>query len=38
MDNINGNTYPTTAFVYIEDDKLRLAVNTDRPQGVTCIK
>ena len=35
---INGNTYPMTAFSYIEDSLLRLSVNTDRPQGVISLK
>lgn len=37
-DNINGNSYPMTAFTYIEDILLRLSVNTDRPQGVISLK
>lgn len=37
-DNINGNSYPMTAFSYIEDILLRLTVNTDRPQGVISLK
>lgn len=37
FDNINGNSYPMTAFAYIEDvndPQNKLSVNTDRPQGV----
>lgn len=37
-DSINGNSYPMTAFSYIEDSLLRLTVNTDRPQGVIGLK
>lgn len=33
-DDINGNTYSMTAFAYIKDDKSKLSINTDRPQGV----
>lgn len=34
-DDIDGNTYPITAFAYIEDSTDKVSVNTDRPQG--CI-
>lgn len=34
-DDIDGNTYPITAFAYIEDTNDKVSVNTDRPQG--CI-
>jgi hypothetical protein len=34
-DDIDGNTYPLTAFAYIEDQFDKVSINTDRPQG--CI-
>lgn len=33
-DLINGNTYPITAFAFIQDSKTKLTLHTDRPQGV----
>ena len=33
-DDIDGNTYPMTAFAYIKDNNKKLSINTDRPQGV----
>lgn len=40
FDNINGNSYPMTAFAYIEDSQgnNKLSVNTDRAQGVIAFK
>lgn len=37
-DDLDGNTYPCTAFVYLEDGKDKVSVNVDRPQGVTAPK
>jgi hypothetical protein len=34
FDDIDGNSYPMTAFCYIEDAKDKVSINTDRPQGV----
>lgn len=33
-DDVDGNTYPMTAFAYIKDSQRKLSINTDRPQGV----
>jgi hypothetical protein len=38
MDDVNGNTYPATAFVYIQDSHDKVSVNLDRPQGVIVYK
>lgn len=35
FDDIDGNTYPITAFAYIEDHSDKVSINTDRAQG--CI-
>ena len=37
-DDLDGNTYPATAFVYIEDAVDKVSVNLDRPQGVVAYK
>ena len=37
-DDIDGNSYPINAFVYIQDDNDKVSVNTDRPQGVIVYK
>lgn len=37
-DNIDGNSYPMTAFAYIQDTTDKVSVNTDRPQGVISYK
>jgi len=39
-DDVDGNSYPMTAFVYLEDEltQNKLSVNTDRPQGVIAFK
>jgi hypothetical protein len=34
FDDIDGNTYPATAFAYIEDESDKISINLDRPQGV----
>ena len=34
FDDINGNTYPMTAFAYIQDERTKLTIHSDRPQGV----
>jgi hypothetical protein len=33
FDDINGNSYPMTAFAYIKDDQDKVSINNDRPQG-----
>lgn len=38
LDDINGNSYPVTAFIYIEDAVEKVSVNTDRPQGGIVYK
>ena len=37
-DDIDGNSYPMTAFSYIKDEGSgdKLSINTDRPQGVVA--
>ena len=37
-DDLDGNTYPSTAFVYIEDKDDKVSINVDRPQGVVAYK
>ena len=37
-DDIDGNSYPMTAFCYIKSNADKLSVNTDRPQGVIVYK
>lgn len=37
-DNVDGNSYPMTAFCYIEDSNDKVSINTDRPQGVIAYK
>lgn len=38
LDDLNGNTYPATAFAYIQDKDDKVSVNLDRPQGVTAYR
>lgn len=33
-DDIDGNSYPINAFVYIQDGNDKVSVNVDRPEGV----
>ena len=33
-DDIDGNSYPDNAFVYINDETSKVSVNVDRPEGV----
>ena len=33
-DDVDGNSYPMTAFAFIKDGNTKLSINTDRPQGV----
>lgn len=33
-DDIDGNSYPVNAFVYIQDANDKVSVNVDRPEGV----
>jgi hypothetical protein len=37
-DDLNGNSYPATAFAYIKDANDKVSVNLDRPQGVTSYR
>ena len=37
-DNVDGNSYPMTAFCYIQDSSDKVSVNTDRAQGVIAYK
>lgn len=37
-DDIDGNSYPMSAFVYLQRGKQKVSVNTDRPQGVIAYK
>ena len=37
-DDIDGNSYPMTAFAYIKDSNYKMTINTDRPQGVISTK
>lgn len=39
FDDIDGNSYPMTAFAFIKDTQdltQKVSINTDRPQGVTA--
>lgn len=38
FDNVNGNSYPITAFAYIQDSASKLSVNSDRAQGVIALR
>ena len=39
FDDVDGNSYPITAFAYIADKAgNKLSINTDRPQGVISPK
>lgn len=38
FDDIDGNSYPMTAFAYIEDESDKVSINTDRPQGVIAYR
>lgn len=38
FDDIDGNSYPITAFTYIEDGEDKVSINTDRPQGVISYR
>ena len=38
FDDLDGNSYPATAFVYIQDENDKVSVNLERPQGVTAYK
>lgn len=35
FDDIDGNTYPSSAFVYLQTEAGKVSINLDRPQGVT---
>ena len=37
-DDIDGNSYPMTAFCFIQDETNKVSINTDRPQGVIAYK
>lgn len=37
-DDIDGNSYPMTAFCYIKDTTDKVSINTDRAQGVIAYK
>ena len=37
-DDLDGNTYPATAFVYIKDQNDKVSINLERPQGVVAYR
>ena len=37
-DDIDGNSYPMTAFTYLQNGDEKVSVNTDRPQRVTAYR
>jgi hypothetical protein len=37
-DDLDGNSYPATAFAYIKDNNDKVSVNLDRPQGITSYR
>ncbi len=38
FDDIDGNSYPMTAFAYIQDANDKVSINTDRPQGAIAYR
>ena len=38
FDDLDGNSYPCTAFAYIKDGNDKVSVNVERPQGVTAYR
>lgn len=38
FDDIDGNSYPCTSFVYIKDGRDKVSVNIERPQGVISYR
>lgn len=37
-DDLDGNSYPATAFAFLEDQSDKVSVNLDRPQGVVAYR
>lgn len=37
-DDLDGNSYPATAFAYISDHQDKVSINLERPQGVTAYR
>jgi hypothetical protein len=38
MDDLDGNSYPATAFAYLQGANDKVSINLDRPQGVTAYR
>ena len=38
FDDLDGNSYPATAFTYIKDSNNKVSVNLERPQGVVAYR
>jgi hypothetical protein len=38
FDDLDGNSYPATAFAYLTDGTDKVSVNLERPQGVTAYR
>jgi hypothetical protein len=38
FDDLDGNSYPATAFVYLKDGSDKVSINLERPQGVTAYR
>ena len=38
FDDVDGNSYPCTAFVYIEDQQDKVSINVERPQGAISYR
>lgn len=37
-DDLDGNSYPATAFAYLQDGSDKVSINLERPQGVTAYR
>jgi hypothetical protein len=37
-DDLDGNSYPATAFAYLQDSSNKVSINLERPQGVTAYR
>ena len=37
-DDLDGNSYPATAFTYIKDSDNKVSINIERPQGIVAYR